>query len=221
MNTFLQKTLKVGLILACCGVAPIAFAHVIVSPNQAAGSSYETFTMAVPSEIDAATVNIKLLVPAGLTDVAPNVKPGWNITLQKTGSTVTSITWSAGSIPSGFRDQFSFSAKTPAQGTLMWKAYQTYNDGTLVSWDNPPVAASSAGTDDDNDAATHGPYSQTVLSGTGSGLMMDMDSSMGMMAMSPDQHAQHIIIFLVLLALGFSLGCVYQISKIEQKLNKK
>ena len=49
---------------------------------------------------------------------------------------VTSITWSGNEIVAGFRDGFTFSAQVPEKITeLQWKAYQTYADGTVVSWD--------------------------------------------------------------------------------------
>jgi uncharacterized protein YcnI len=49
---------------------------------------------------------------------------------------VTSITWSGGEIADGLRDEFTFNAKTPDEPIeLKWKAYQTYSDNTVVSWD--------------------------------------------------------------------------------------
>jgi len=72
----------------------------------------------------------------------------------------TAITWSGGEIGAGYRDEFTFSAKTPDQpADLQWKAYQTYGDGTTVSWDQQPTSANS----EDKDDATTGPFSVTKL----------------------------------------------------------
>jgi hypothetical protein len=49
---------------------------------------------------------------------------------------VKELIWMNGSIPVGQRDDFVFSAQAPAdESTLVWKAYQTYADGTVVAWD--------------------------------------------------------------------------------------
>jgi len=100
--------------------------------------------------------------------VSPNVKPGWEINVKKEGdgedAKVTEIDWTGGSIPSGQRDDFLFSAQVPADTTtLQWKAYQTYADGTQVSWDQKPQANMS---DDDREAMEKkglGPYSETKI----------------------------------------------------------
>lgn len=120
-----------------------AFAHVVVRPNQVGAAAFQTFTTGVPNEKDVPTVGLRLVIPAGLTYVSPNVKPGWTIEVKKSGegeaAVVTEIIWSGGSIPSGQRDEFLFSAQAPAEETdLQWKAYQTYEGGEVVSWDQEP-----------------------------------------------------------------------------------
>lgn len=137
-----------------------AFAHVIVSPTQVGIGAFQTFTLGVPSEKDEPTVGLKLLLPKGLQEVTPNVKPGWVVTEKKQGSgeaaLVTEIDWANGSIPAGERDEFSFSAQVPSQPTTLdWKAYQTYQDGSVVAWDQKP------GTEKPGEEGT--PYSQTQI----------------------------------------------------------
>ncbi len=121
-----------------------AEAHVTVKPNQVGAASFQTFSVGVPSEKDIPTVGLRLVIPEGLKSVTPNVKPGWKIDEKKEGegeeATVIEISWSEGSIPAGQRDDFVFSAQVPAtSGSLKWKAYQTYQDGTVVSWDQDPA----------------------------------------------------------------------------------
>lgn len=154
------------LLVSTVTLSSTGFAHVIVKPAEVATGSFQTFTMGVPNEREGAVENLKLLIPKGLLYVSPTVKPGWTISIDKTGegetSVTNSITWSQGSIDAGLRDDFTFSAKVPAQATeLQWKAYQTYADGTVVSWDQAPAAKES-----DDDSATSGPFSVTKVTAT-------------------------------------------------------
>lgn len=125
-------------------ISPAVFAHVTVKPTQVGVGAYQTFTTGVPNEKDIPTTAIKIVVPEGFTSVTPNVKPGWTIETKKvkSGGTeqVSEIIWSGGVIPAGQRDDFVFSAKAPAtEKTLQWKAYQTYQNGTVVAWDQDPA----------------------------------------------------------------------------------
>lgn len=126
---------------------PAASAHVVVKPAETLSAEFETFTVSVPNEKNVATVSIKLAIPDGLKHVSPTQKAGWRITVDRTGadseSPVTAITWSGSSIDVGLRDTFNFSAQAPAATTtLKWRAYQTYADGTIVSWDKDDAPTS-------------------------------------------------------------------------------
>jgi len=128
-----------------------AFAHVSVKPSKAGVATFQTFVVGVPVEKDMATVGIRLVIPQGFEHVTPNVKPGWRISVKRAEvemsegmeptnehaeGPVTEISWTGGVIPSGQRDEFVFSAKVPGESTILaWKAYQTYADGSVVSWD--------------------------------------------------------------------------------------
>lgn len=131
-------------------------ASVVVSPDQVVAGKLQTFTTGVSNEKDAATVGLRLIIPGELEHVSPNVKPGWQVTIAKTGegemAKVTELNWTGGTIPADQSDEFVFSAQLPAkEGTLQWKAYQTFKDGTVVSWDQAP-----------NDSGTKA-YSQTKI----------------------------------------------------------
>lgn len=153
-------TILAGLVVLLGGIN-VASAHVIVEPSQVGIGAYQTFEMGVPVEKNIPTVGLKLIIPSGVSSVSPNVKLGWHINVLKSGSTdtatTTAIEWYGGSIPVGERDGFYFSAKVSSTPTtLIWKAYQTYSDGTVVSWDMDPSATST-------DFSTTGPYSQTMV----------------------------------------------------------
>ncbi len=118
----------------------LASAHVTVIPDEIGIWAYQTFTLSVPTEKEIATTEVRLLIPEGLENVRPNVKPDWNVQIVTTGegdgARVTQLIWNGGLIPADQRDEFFFSAKAPLSATsFQWNAYQTYEDGTLVSWD--------------------------------------------------------------------------------------
>ena len=57
---------------------------------------------------------------------------------------VTEIDWTDGNLPVGQRVDFLFQAQVPpTPTTLKWKAYQTYSDGEVVSWDQTPSSGNS------------------------------------------------------------------------------
>ncbi len=151
-----KRALLAGILI---GFLPLlAFAHVVVKPAEAKPAAFQTFTMGVPSEKPLSTISLRLVLPSGLKHVTPNVKPGWTITVIKdaTGNP-TEIRWRGGRIPKEQRDEFLFSAQVPASSTtLLWKAYQTYSDGSTVSWDADPSVQSS-------DFSKQGPYSSTKV----------------------------------------------------------
>lgn len=132
-------------------------AHVTVKPGEVPTSTYQVFTVSVPNEKEIPTTSVRVEVPENITNVTPTKKAGWEIEVSRNGENVSSITWKGGEVPDGLRDEFTFSAKTPAEaGSVNWKAYQTYSDGTVVAWDQ---AETGDGHGDEN----KGPFSVTSI----------------------------------------------------------
>lgn len=153
----LVGTLAVAGILVTPG---LAFAHVVVKPSEALTGAYQTFTTSVPNEKDVAVTGIRLVIPESVESVTPTVKPGWKITTKKSGDTITEISWTGGTIPAEQRDDFTFSAHLPStSGDIVWKAYQTYQDGSVVSWDQKPAEDHGHESEDES----KGPYSVTTV----------------------------------------------------------
>jgi len=210
-----MKSIYTGI---CAGVAltlifsvHVSFAHVVVSPSTASGGSYQTFSVGVPSERDATTVGLRLVIPEGVESIRPNMKPGWKIDMKKTTVSdkelVTEIVWTGGQVPSGFRDDFIFSAKTPSGGTVIWKAYQTYSNGSIVSWDQAFVPGVTF-----SHESLLGPYSQTVLSAAAPG-SMDHDMHGGGPATSQAGMPISHTLLLPLIAIGISLACYVRVNQ--------
>jgi uncharacterized protein YcnI len=136
-----------------------ASAHVVVKPALSTPSAYETFNISVPNEKEQPVTKLKLIIPTGLLNPRPTQKVGWNINLVKDEKgDVKEIEWSGGQIAKDLRDDFTFSAKTPAtEVSLPWKAYQTFGDGSETAWIEEPKNASDPKFNPSN------PYSVTKI----------------------------------------------------------
>lgn len=162
-----KKIITGSIIALAVALLPqAAFAHVVVKPNEVKPGAFQTFTISVPNEKSTPTTALKLEVPTGLKHVAPTVKPGWQVAVEKEGegesATITTISWTGGLVPAGLRDDFTFSAQVPSEATtLKWKAYQTYESG-VVSW-NLEENQQPKTADGKPDFSTTGPLSTTKV----------------------------------------------------------
>ncbi len=66
--------------------------------------------------------------------------PGWTRNVEKDGAGRTiAATWSGGSVAADEYQDFVFMGRTPREpGTLVFPAYQTYQDGETVAWNEAP-----------------------------------------------------------------------------------
>jgi uncharacterized protein YcnI len=139
----------VTIALALIGVLAIglpAYAHVTVSPEQATQGGYAWLAFRVPNESDtASTTKLEVQLPenAGLESVATQPMPGWTIATAKSGDKVSIITWTAApeaAIKPGEFQEFAISVGPLPTGAdqILFKALQTYSDGTVVRWIDPP-----------------------------------------------------------------------------------
>ncbi len=161
----MKKLVSILTALTLLATPVVASAHVVVTPNTALTGQELVFSVSAPNERKVAVTSVTLDIPAGVSQVIPTTAPGWSITLATSYGAITAVTWTDGQIPAGQRQDFSLSAVMPANsGELNWKAYQTYADGTIVSWDQKPVANAK-----DDDTAAKGPYSTTTVSSNAPG----------------------------------------------------
>jgi uncharacterized protein YcnI len=119
--------------------AGIASAHVTVLPKETTQGSYEVFTVRVPSENESVpTTQVKIEISADVNISRFEPKPGWKYEIQRDASDkITSVTWTAegeGLSPTEF-GHFNMQGKVADTATqIVWKAYQTYQDGSVVEW---------------------------------------------------------------------------------------
>jgi uncharacterized protein YcnI len=82
-----------------------------------------------------ATDTVELTIPAGFTSVKPQLVPGWTVSRQMSGTMVSAVTWSGGSLPDTQFADFGVQLKYPAQpGTYGMKVVQRCGTAS-VTWD--------------------------------------------------------------------------------------
>ena len=155
-------TALVGAIV--CALAAPAFAHVSIDPSSAPQGSTVKLAFVVPNEEPTAKVTeVQIAFPAPpqtpISTVSVEAKPGWSVKVT-TQKLATPITTDDGSISDIVR-LIDWKAKTPADGIapaqfgefvinadglpaneneVVFKAIQTYSDGTVVRWIDPVTA---------------------------------------------------------------------------------
>jgi uncharacterized protein YcnI len=102
-------------------------------------------TFQVPNESDkgAATTALTIALP-DVASARTETMPGWTAKLDRDGAsgTVRSVTWTAaagGGIPADQFALFRLSVQLPNTDTVSFPATQTYADGSVVKWDQPPL----------------------------------------------------------------------------------
>jgi uncharacterized protein YcnI len=116
---------------------PVATAHVTLSVDRVGAGEFAYFDVRVPNERSgASTTRVSIDLPAGLTFVQAQVKPGWRVSMQKQGDRVVRVSWRGGRIGPDRFDMFGLSARFPEQRgrTVVFPAVQTYSNGEVVRW---------------------------------------------------------------------------------------
>ena len=134
-------------VAAALAIAIPVLAHATVRTelglSESKAGANETYRLRVPSEKALDTVELRLVVPAGLTILSFEAMPAWQRSVTKNAQgIVTEVTWKGGKIAESEYTLFPFRAKNPATpGTLLFKAYQKYSDGSVVAWDKEDKTA--------------------------------------------------------------------------------
>ena len=134
----------------------VAFAHVTAQPGVATKGSYAKIAFRVPSESETAnTVKLEVTLPSDhpIPSVRTTPMPGWTAVVTKAPlnppvetddgkvtEAVHTITWTAQPgtklTPTEFADfEVSLGALPDNTDSLVMPAVQTYDDGTVVNWD--------------------------------------------------------------------------------------
>jgi uncharacterized protein len=143
--------------------AGVAAAHVTVAPSSATQGGYSTFTFKVPNESPkAGTIKVEITIPSDtpVPSVSYQPVPGWTVAtteaplptpqtsddgvLTKSVSTVTFTADQGTTIAPGQFQTFDLSmGPLPEVDSISFPTVQTYDDGTVVNWADPPNADGS------------------------------------------------------------------------------
>lgn len=146
MNAMKRMSAATAVLLAVLMLAAVPVsAHVTIWPQEAVQGSYTVFTVRVPSEKEGTeTTAVRVVFPEGVAITRFEPKPGWTVKYERgSDQSITEVTWTAedghGLDITEFTE-FRMSGRVlpEAEGTLVWKAYQTYADGTVVDWIGAP-----------------------------------------------------------------------------------
>jgi uncharacterized protein YcnI len=124
-------------------IAP-ASAHVHASSDDAIRGGMAVVTFEVPNESTKGAATTGFAVDlSSVTSVQTENQPGWTAKLDRDSAsgTVHSVTWTAdskGGIPVDQFGLFRISVKLPDADIVSFPATQTYADGSVVKWDQPP-----------------------------------------------------------------------------------
>lgn len=128
-----------SMMIASMLLVGIASAHVVVYPKEATQGSYEVFTVRVPSEKESATMKVEVKFPLDSVAVSRfEPKAGWKYEITKDAAgKIAGVIWTATGDGLGATEFGDFSMQGKVADTasqIIWKAYQTYKDGTVVEW---------------------------------------------------------------------------------------
>jgi periplasmic copper chaperone A len=153
------KAVLLGVVAALVLVQAAA-AHVTLNPNEWEAGGFARFAVRVPNERDNAdTIEVTLRFPQSIISASFQQVPGWERTIEmepldepieEEGDRITehiaSVTWSGGRIRPGEFEEFGVSFQVPETPgeELVFPALQTYSNGEVVRWVEPPDGESPA-----------------------------------------------------------------------------
>ena len=134
-------TMSIGLLTGTAS----ASAHVRAESDNASPGQTAVVSFRVPGESEngALTTQLRIALP-DVGSARTEVMPGWTARLDRDAAagTVSAVTWTAAAGTGISSDQFALfrvSVKMPEGESVSFPAIQTYSDGTVVRWDQPPL----------------------------------------------------------------------------------
>lgn len=125
--------------------AGTAAAHVHVDAENAAPGSTAVLEFRVPGESENGTLTTQFSVALpNVASARAEVMPGWTSRLDRdtAAGTVRSVTWTAAPNTGISAEQFALfrvSVALPDEESISIPSTQTYSDGRVVRWDQPPL----------------------------------------------------------------------------------
>lgn len=122
-----------------------ASAHVVLAETEAVAGTYHAAFFRISHGCgDSATVRLRIGIPEGIGSVAPQPKPGWSLSVERTGGRVLAIVWE-GRLEAAHFEQFGAMLRLPATpATLYFPTIQTCEEGEN-RWTQIPSAGAAWG----------------------------------------------------------------------------
>src|SRR6478672_7728776 len=150
MNLITRATLR-ALTLAAMTATGLsaatatAWAHVEVQADNAVRGGETILTFEVPNESDkgALTTQLSIALP-NVASASTELMPGWTAKLDRDAAAgiTRAVTWTAAPGIGVAPDQFALfrvAVTLPNTDSVSFPTTQTYSDGTVVRWDQPPL----------------------------------------------------------------------------------
>jgi len=137
--------LTAALIVGSWLTAATAGAHVHVDSDHPVRGGYALVTFQVPNESEKGSPTTKVTISLpNVASVSTDVMAGWTAVLDRdtTSGAYRSVTFTAtpnAGIGAGQFELFPISIKLPDADSATFPVVQTYADGTVVNWDQPPL----------------------------------------------------------------------------------
>jgi uncharacterized protein YcnI len=145
LRVLIAPALAGVLYLGSAAGTPSAWAHVHASSDSSVRGGTAIVTFQVPNESasGAATTALTVTLP-NVASARTETMPGWTAKLDRDAASgsVRSVTWTAAPNSGIQVDQFGLfriSVQLPDTDTVSFPATQTYSDGSIVKWDQPPL----------------------------------------------------------------------------------
>ncbi len=139
----MHRSLRSALLSLSClpSLAAPALAHVtLAEPNAVPGSRYVAHFRVGHGCDGKPTTALTVSLPVGVSQVAPEAPPGWNIAIVREGNRTSAVTWKGGSLPAGKQGTFAVAMMLPASGTqLVFPAMQMCG-AVQEDWNEAPMA---------------------------------------------------------------------------------
>lgn len=144
-RVFRASALAALLSLGSWTVAATAGAHVHVDADHAVRGDYALVTFQVPNESEKGipTTKVTITLP-NVASASTDVMAGWTAALERdpASGAYRSVTFTAtpdAGIGAAQFELFPLSIKLPDADSVSFPVAQTYADGTVVNWDQPPL----------------------------------------------------------------------------------
>jgi uncharacterized protein YcnI len=157
-----RAVVRAGVLVAALALAPSAFAHAHLYPDEVASDHDALIQVAVPNEEkNASTTEITMTVPKGFEVENVATVAGWTATVSG-----DKVTWK-GKLDGENLVLLPFTGSAKKQGDYVFKVSQTYSDGSVVDWagsedSDTPAPVVAVGAAEHGAEASHSDSSKTI-----------------------------------------------------------